>query len=270
MRALLLVLALLAGCAHHTGTGGPIDPASVVAQARVSTLPFALQGRYSVRIQRGTLDVSTRGGLVLDRVTPDQGARFRVEVFGPLGTPAFLVASDGTALNVWNQSNATFYRGLDAAAVLQKLTGGAVTLADISRILTGRVPLPNAPLRSSTVDGDAVVLTLDAGQGALVTARVDPRSGLATSLSLQRAEGPPLLSVTYGRPMKVGGERLPSALTLTVVPLDLVATVSFESWDELGQIPEVFALQAPTGAVDKDLVEALTELAAQEGARPPP
>lgn len=260
-----LWLLLLSGCAHRGGGPAVSDPAAVVARARAAAMPFALQARYAVDIHQGNREISTRGGLVLDR-----GARFRVEVFGPLGTPALVLASDGTALHVWNQSNSTFYRGDQAKAALETLTGGGVGLADLGRILTGRVPLPGAPVLSASADGDAVALSLDAGGGAVLDARIDPKSGLLSRLSVQRAGEPAQVAVDYGRSVRVGGERLPATLTLAVAALDLEVELRFESWDQLGQIPDVFSLAPPPGSVEKDLLESLKEAAERQGVHPPP
>ena len=62
-----------------------------------------------------------------------------------------------------------------------------------------------------------------------------------------------------GRAVKVGRSQLPGSFTLDVPALDLGVTITVDSWDELGQIPDVFTLTPPAGAAQKDLLQALQE-----------
>jgi hypothetical protein len=64
--------------------------------------------------------------------------------------------------------------------------------------------------------------------------------------------------------MKVGREQLPEELVLTVPTLGWTVELEFDVWDELGVIPNVFTLAPPPGVVEKDLVGAITELAASK------
>lgn len=266
LHASILACALLSGCAHRA-SGGAADPTEVLAAARAARQPFALRGAFSVTLRRGDTSVSTRGALVLHE--PDQ---FRVEVMGPVGTPLVIVASDGRALNVWSAQNMTFYRGPNAPAALRELTGGALALADVVKVLTGQLPLPAAEVRSQAVDEAGVAVTLAAPEGAEVGAHLDPKTALLRDLSVSRA-GQSLLTLSYGRAVKVGRSQLPGAFELDVPALDLGLSIRMESWDELGQIPDVFTLAPPPGAEQKDLVEALEEEAVKrgvEGAEPRP
>lgn len=173
MRALVLASLLWLGACAKRGPESAADPAELLAEARSRKLPFALRGAFSVTIHRGEAELSTRGGLVLH--APD---RFRLEVLGPVGTPALIVASDGGVIDVWNAQDQVFYRGPDADAVLAELSGGAVTLSDVVRVLTATLPLPEAPVRSATVEDRHLALTLDAPEQTTLVARVDGRSGL--------------------------------------------------------------------------------------------
>lgn len=263
MRTLFLALLIgVTACAKRAET--PVaDPAAVLAEARARRVPFALRGAFSVTLEREGAELGTRGGLVLH--PPD---RFRVEVLGPVGTPLVILASDGVALHVWNAQDQVFYRGDDAGAVLEELTGGAVTLADVVRLLTGTLPLPDAPVRSATADGRDVSVVLEGGEGVTVLAQIDGRSALLQEIAVRRALTR-LLTLTYGDPTRVGRQVLPGLIELEVPALPLTAKVEMESWDELGQIPEVFSLSPPSGAAVEDLVASL-KAAAEEAGRPRP
>jgi len=261
MRALFLAFLLsFAGCAKHDAGAGA-DPAALLAEARARSLPFALRGSFSVTLRRGDAEVSTRGGMVLH--APDQ---FRVEINGPVGTPAVIVASDGTAINVWDATKQVYYSGQNAASVLGELTGGAVSLSDVVRVLTATLPLPDASISTSSVDGRDLSLVMTGEQEVSVAATVDGRTSLLRALDVRRAEQT-LIHLDYGRGKRVGKMILPWALKLDAPSLDLGLEIEMESWDELGQVPQVFDLRPPKGATEKDLVESLKESA--EKARHP-
>lgn len=263
MRALVLASLLWLGACAKRGPESAADPAELLAEARSRKLPFALRGAFSVTIHRGEAELSTRGGLVLH--APD---RFRVEVLGPVGTPALIVASDGGVIDVWNAQDQVFYRGPDADAVLAELSGGAVTLSDVVRVLTATLPLPEAPVRSATVEDRHLALTLDAPEQTTLVARVDGRSGLLEEARVER-EGATLLSASYPSARKIGRTELPWEMSLSVPAIQLRVDIQMQSWDELGQVPEVFSLTPPAGAQVKDLVTSLRE-AAEKAGRPPP
>jgi hypothetical protein len=154
--------------------------------------------------------------------------------------------------------------------VLNELTGGAVALSDVVRVLTASLPMPKAPVTASKLEEDTLEVLLDGAQGVQVAARVDARDALLEELSVVRGEEA-LVHLDYGAAKKVGRDWMPGELSLDVPALGLRVDVDFESWDELGQVPEVFDLEPPPGSTEKDLVEALKEAALKEpGARPPP
>lgn len=263
MRALLCASVIWISACGKRPSGPAADPAAVLAEARARDLPFALRGAFSVTIRRGEAELGTRGGLVLHE--PD---RFRVEILGPVGTPALIVASDGRAIDVWNAQDQIFYHGPDAASVLAELTGGAVGLSDVVRVLTASLPLPDAPVRSATMEDGALALALAGAEGVDVLARVDAKTGLLAELSVQR-DGERLVHLAYGESKKVGRVRLPWLMSLEIPSLSLGLELDVVSWDELGQVPEVFRLTPPAGATEKDLVSSLRE-AAEKAGRPRP
>jgi len=267
------------GCAHRprTGRGSGASPEQLqatVAAARLADGPFALQGHFTVHLDSPGTSGSTKGALVLHQ--PD---RFRIEILSPLGTPMVLVASNGKALNAWTQKDNRFFRGADADRVLGQLTGGAVALSDVNAMLTGLLPLPQAPVRDLSEDGDGLVhLTLDAPEQVEVRAVLDPHTELTRELQVVRTGGPALVmpesvglpalptgetlvELRYAETMRVGRSRLPATIRLSLPTLGWKIELEFLSWDELGQIPEVFDLGPPPGAHEEDLVAALQRMA---------
>ena len=268
--AALLGLGALAACGPKRGPTID-DPAAFLAHARARDVPFALQARFSVRIQTEKGDLSTTGGMLLHQ--PD---RLRVEVYSPVGTPLLYLVSDGRALHLWDQTKETFYRGDDAVGVLAELAGGAVGLPDVVALLTGTLPLAEATVLAVESLDEGVVVALQGREGVWVRAIVDPRTELLRSMALYEGAPPPsvaevpsaeaLLSVTYTDLIRVGKSRLPEEIALSVPSLGLNVEVEVVSWDELGRIPDAFGFQPPTGATELDLIKTLQERAA----RPPP
>lgn len=264
-----LALAPLGACARRVDRTGPKDDEALralVAAARSRPATFALQGRFTIRLEGPGLAGTTKGALVLAQ--PD---RFRVEVHNPVGPPMMLLASDGRALNVWVSKNNRFYRGEDASQVLQQLTGGAVQLSDVNLLLTGGLPLPEAEIRDLRLDEDGLVrLSLAAPEGVSVHAALDPSTGLLRQMEVVAAPTgldpgvalpQAMVVVEVLSTMKVGDQRLPESMLVRMPTLGWTVGLDFVSWDELGQIPEVFALSPPPGAGEQDLVGALRTIA---------
>lgn len=258
-----------------------LDQLMVTVDAvRAAQAPFALQGRFSVRLESPGSSGSTKGALILHR--PD---RFRIELLTPLGTPLLYLASNGKALHAWSQRDGRFYRGDDAGQVLAQLTGGAVGLADVNALLTGMLPLPDAPIVSVDEDEQGMVrLSLQAPQDVRVLAILDPHELITRELRVVRLDpgedlpvqgmsdgvltgGETLVEVRYAEVKRVGGNRLPEQILVSLPTLGWSLELEFLSWDELGQIPEVFELVPPAGAVEADLVATLRELAEKQAAQ---
>lgn len=225
-----------------------------------------MQGRFTVRLAGPGLAGTTKGALVLAQ--PD---RFRVEIHSPVGPPMMLLASDGRALHAWLSRDNRFYRGDDAARVLAQLSGGAVGLADVNRLLTGGLPLASAEPRELRQDEDGRVrLRLEGPEGSRVQASLDGGSGLVRDLQVY---GPtvalapglelpvPLMDLQILEVDRRFRQQLPALLKIRLPTLKTEVELEFLSWDELGQIPEVFSLQPPPGAQERDLVESLRRLA---------
>ena len=97
------------------------DPVSIAEAAWARTVPFALQGSYSIAVSAPELGVAgtARGGLLVHRPH-----RFRLEVFSPLGSPLFYAAS-GDALSLYLVTERLWLGSDDAEGLLRKVTKGA-------------------------------------------------------------------------------------------------------------------------------------------------
>lgn len=266
--ALLAVVPLMA-CVRRVDAslpGAPTSPQAIVQAARGRSAPFALQGRFTVRLEGPGVAGTTKGALVLGQ--PDL---FRVEVHSPVGPPMMVLASDGKALNAWIAKGNRFFRGDDAAAVLDQLTRGAVNLSDVNQVLTGGLPLHDAPVHDLAQDPDGLVrLSMDGPEGVQVHARLDPSTGLLASLEV--VAGPDTFAPGLNLPvslvlveilstMRAGRDRLPESIRMRLPTMGWTVSLDFLSWDELGQIPQVFSLAPPPGASEQELVAALRALA---------
>ncbi len=271
--ALLAVVPLMA-CVRRVDGGPPGAPTSlqaIVQAARERSAPFALQGRFTVRLEGPGAAGTTKGALVLGQ--PDL---FRVEVHSPVGPPMMLLASDGTSLHAWIAKGNRFYRGQDAAAVLDQLTRGAVGLSDVNQVLTGGLPLKDAPVHDLALGEDGQVrLRMDGPEGVQVHARLDPSTGLLSRIEVVAGPetfGPGTLGPGLNLPvslvlvevlstMRAGRDRLPESIRMRLPTMGWTISLDFLSWDELGQIPEVFSLAPPAGASEQELAAALRALA---------
>ncbi len=257
---LLVLLLGLVACGPKK-PAAPADPGAVVSALRARELPRALKAAFVVKIEGPDLQGSTTGAMVLAR--PDQ---FNINIQTPLRTPLVYLASDGAVVHAYLQQDGTFYRGDDALAVFAELTGGAVGVADLLQVLTGGLPLPDADVVDVAATEDAVTLSMKAPADAELRAAIDLRTGLVRTLSVRKDGVGDLFLVDIVRVTRFGGGALPEELRLVLPTLGWTATLTFTLWDELGVIPDVFVLEKPAGAAEKDLVEALRAVAAGAGA----
>ncbi len=273
---------LVSACAPRRAARDALDRSDdalmvTVDAVRGAKAPFALRGRFSVRLDSPGASGTVQGAVILHQ--PD---RFRVELLTPFGTPLLYVASNGSALHAWSQRDGVFYRGNDAARVLDQLTGGAVGLADVNAVLTGMLPLPDAPVEALSEDDEGMVrLTLQAPNDVQLRAVLDPKEELTRELLVVRTgqepslplaagimpTGETMVEVRYDETRRVGRNRLPERVKVSLPTLGWTLDLDFQSWDELGQIPEVFELAPPNGALEQDLVETLRDLAEKQAAQ---
>lgn len=245
---------------------GRAEADALVTALRSRPLPRSLSARFHLKLGEGLGGGTTSGGLVTHMPN-----RFRLEILSPLGTPMVSVASDGSAIHAWNQQSGTFYQGDDAHAVLDELTGGAVGLADVLQLLTGGLPLADAPVLHTEARPDHVLVVLGAPGNLRLRAQVDNKRSLVQRVAIGRAGAEDSadideLFVVVETPdhLRVDGGWYPETLVLTAPALGWSLTLEFHTWDELGQIPDVFSLSPPPGARIEDLEESLREAAERE------
>ncbi len=266
----LMVALVLAGCGGKKKVQlAQADPEAAVAAFRQAAPARTLRGRFKLKISGPGVEGTTSAGLVINR--PDQ---IRLDVNTPLGTPMLLLATDGKAMNAWVQKSATFFRGDDALNVLKELTGGVVGVADLLDILTGRLPLDGATVLDSrpVPGGVQVVLGKEEVPGYRMRAVLDPRVALVRQIEVAAVDGPkptdlgkPVLKVRYPDVMHSEGGFLPEEMSIDLPTLGWKVDLEFHTWDVLGVVPDVFVLQSPPGAAEKDLVETLRNMAEAKG-----
>ena len=262
---LALLLAVLATACHKKVVRAIAeDSRSVVEDFRHRPVPFALQARFSFSLQGPQLSGASTGVLVLH--APD---RFRLEILTPLSTPLMVIASDGQHLNAYRHDEQVFYRGDDAPAVLSSMLAGQVGVSDILALITGGLPLPDAPIVEATDQGDHTVrAVLQGPEDVQVVAILAPRRGILSELGVVR-QSEPVVVVHYGDDVRLRRVHLPEEVTIEMPALGWTLSLAVQSWDELGVIPDAFTLAPPKGAEERDLVQTLTDLR-QQAARPSP
>ena len=260
--AALAALMVAGGC--RRGPEAPVDQSSagVIAAARARAVPRALQAGFSVTLKGTATEGTTRGGLVLHQ--PDN---LRVDIFTPLNTPLAYIASDGQALHAWLQQERVFFRGDDASAVLDETLGGLGGVGDAVDLLTGTLPLEDAEVLDARYDEEAGLLqvVLQGPRDVEVRAGLETSGALRTLDIVQPGDEAPavLVEVDYPDYVRVEGHDLPAEISLHAPSLGWTVGIKVDTWNVLGQIPEVFTLAPPPGAAERDLVEALQEMAAR-------
>lgn len=263
-----MTLLLLLACGDKPGPGAAGDAKSIAEMAWARDVPFALKGGYSISIDAPKLGIggTTRGGLLVHR--PD---KFRLEIFSPLGSPLFYAASD-TALSLYLVTEETYFHTDDAEALLRGVTGGSAGVRDFIALITGRLPFQDAELvdavrnrkeQESTYtfagpEGTRAVVTLD--DRTLTNKRIDAYDG----------DDRLVLHAEYEDYMKVGRSRLPEEALIEVPMIEFTLELEFDTWDELGVIPDAFDLPDPGSKKQVNLDELVEKAvkAAEAGERP--
>ena len=256
-------LAMMPGCGPKRVPKA--DAVHVVDELRSRSLPRSMQARFQIRLGGGGQSGSTSGAIITHM--PDQ---FRLEILTPLGTPMISVASDGQSIHAWSQQRATFYRGEDAFQVLGELTGGAVDMSDVLQLLTGGLPLQDAPVLSTEATEEGVVFVLGAPHEVRIRALVEPRKKLVRRVEIGKASkaggaeiGEMFAVFDIADHMRVNGDLYPEEMSIEIPPVGWTLLLTFHTWDELGKIPDVFELQPPPGSSEADLEQTLRDAAAR-------
>jgi hypothetical protein len=219
----VIALVALAGCPH------PVPPEPEVSASerleRAARLPPA-----AAAVARAAVTVHTRDRTVSAQATllvspPD---RLRLELAGPIGPAAVVVACDGTALRALVTGERAFYLEPDARVALAAV---GATPADVVALVLGRLPALGAP--------DAAAGTAWTRGGDRVVASLHPDGHLAT-LRAERA-GAPLLDVA------LGAGAAPSAWTVRLAGVGVSVESGEVRWTAAEPPDAAFVLAPPEG-----------------------
>lgn len=263
-----LMLLAFTACGGKKAPVASWDATSVAEQAWAREVPFALKASYTVSVDAPSLGISgsTRGALLVHRP-----GRFRLEIFSPLGSPLVYVASDGKGASLYLFSQNTWMGTDKAEETMRELTGGAAGLEDIISVMVGQLPFADADiLGSERVDKETLAYSFGTPVGG--RADVTLREADLTMQSLQAYDEHEKLSfeADYTDYMRVGKSRLPEELVMVIPGINLTLELDFDTWDELGVIPDSFDVPAPPKAKKVDLLVLLTKAreAREEGVQP--
>jgi hypothetical protein len=245
---------VLLACVHK---GPPPAPRAdeldaILARATARSLPApGLQASFRIDVQWQDQGGSTIGALILH--PPDD---LRIEIQTPLHTALLLATTDGTSIHAYVAKGNQYLRGDDAVATLEAFAGGTIHPRELLELLAGIPPVDGMPLVSKEAIAGGVRAVYDGPAGSTIRLDVDAATGALRSFEAGRGDTP-LFVATYGLPLK--GSAYPRSLAIRSPLLGL--RLDFQHWDELGSAPDVFTLAPPPGSVERDLVEALRELA---------
>ena len=262
-----MVLFLL-GCAKHAPPLTEPQIQAEVEQAWARSLPLALQARFQITVTGPEGSATTSGAMILH-----QPNRVRLDIMTPLQTPMLLMASNGTAMHMWLHRDGLFLRGDDALAVLEEVSGGAIGLSDVLKLLTAGLPMEGAAIEQAQWSENGIRLLLRGTDEATVEALIDPKQNTVKTLEVRRiseedsSQTTPIMVVDIPDLMNVGKHRLPEEMSISLPTIGWSVELEVHTWDELGVIPEVFDLQPPPGAQQADLVEVIQGLAESQGVR---
>ena len=260
------IVLLLLGCAKHSPQLTAPEVQAEVEQAWARSLPLALQARFQITVNGPDGSATTSGAMILH-----QPNRARLDIMTPLQTPMILMASNGTAMHMWVHREGLFLRGDDALAVLEEVTGGAIGLSDVLKLLTAGLPMEGAIIQHSQWSEDGIQVSLRGTDEATIEALIDPKQNTVRHLEVLRVSQSelsgttPIMVVDIPDLMNVGRHRLPEEMSIALPGIGWSIELDVHTWDELGVIPEVFDLQPPPGAQETDLVETVKGLAESQG-----
>jgi outer membrane biogenesis lipoprotein LolB len=261
---LMLACALVVGCGPKRVSR--TEATRVVEELRSRPIPRSLQARFQIKVGSASGSGSTTGAMVTHM--PD---KFRLEILTPLGTPMITVASNGEAIHAWSQQRATFYRGDDALKVLGELTGGAVDMTDVLRLLTGGLPLHDAPVLATEAREDGVLVVLGAPGDVRIRALIAPKKRLVRRVDIGLAPSSDSIEISelyavfdIHDHMRIDGAHYPEEMLVELPPVGWTLELTFHTWDELGVIPDVFDIEPPAGGHVEDLEATLRKAADQQ------
>lgn len=235
----ILALPLLFGCPPKEPEAplGPVDPARVLDRAERDALATPVLARFDVKLETPKDRVGANGTLLVD---PE--GRFRLELRGPIGGPAVVVASDGKDVVAWQAGPNVYYVAEDAEGALREATGDVAGLETLAAVLAGRLPDLGDP---DDVAFDAEGRPRYVWKGpkdSRVAAVLDPRRARLVAVDVLDAEGRTWLSA------QVEPADYPEAMTLVLPRQGVTAMLEFKDWTPAKPDASVYTFAAPEGA----------------------
>lgn len=206
-----------------------------------------VSARFSLHLVTPTSNVSASGAMV---VRPP-GA-FRVEISGPIGPPAVVLATNGVGLGALLTGKNTFYSAENAEGALRALTGEAAGLDLVTALLLGQFVEPGAglvasgPLAGESAAGPTFVWTWCTASGSCLAEGLSMATGRLVGVQARGADGKVLLDATL-----TPGSDLPwpEGLDVDLPSLGTHATAAFHSWTPATPPDAAFTLLPPPDAV---------------------
>lgn len=242
----LVALLLLAGCPPKRppeGPVGPFDAAEVLERARAAPFEAPVLATFDVKLATPSDRASANGLLLLD---PD--GRFRLELSGPIGGPAVIVACDGEELDAWQSGKNIFWTAGAVEEALRDASGGEAGLGAIATVFAGRLPADLGDPDATDTDGDGYPRYTWAGpDDSRLVAVLDPRNGRLRGLSAFDEDGKAWLRAE----LEPGD--FPEHLSVELPVHGVQAELDFDAWKPASPTDAAFTLSPPPGAEIKKL-----------------
>ncbi len=254
----LVLAAWVVGCSRRHGLPSAMEgQRQILDVALARRAPARLHGKLAVKARSELLGLagSTGGAVFLDR--PGRG---HLAVFGPLGGPVVTAQTEGTGLAVALLRDRRHLVESDAGALVAKATGDRLTLDQLLGLLEGELPFAEADVADARLlEGGDLELVLRPVRGVITTVVLDDLGAVPRRVTLSARGDRVLFAAEYApfEPMGDGGPLLPTVVTLTVPPLELVLELKVRGWDVPEVMPDVFGLQAPDGFTTEPLANLL-------------
>jgi outer membrane lipoprotein-sorting protein len=254
--ALLLVALAGGGCRTLAPAALPPlaedDPRPAAFLARLAELGAA---RSALRAQaRVTIEGERRSGFARQLLLLERPARMRLEVVGPLGQRAIVLASDGVQYDLYRAERPKDIETGDVGpGILLEVAGLALTPEEAVQLALGA---PLTPGEDAAVAG-AQALPDGALRVELAAPARAPRrtlefapDGALLRYEVRDASGPVLLAAAYSDYRDVGGAAFAFGITLDLPAAKGHAEIQFQSVELNPQIPaQLFRLKPnPTAA----------------------
>lgn len=234
----LLAMAVACGGRRQVPEGPAEGPILLPEPVPFDGLRATLVARLPSRPVMGRL----QGALLL---APPDGAR--LELYPPIGPPAVIAATDGVTFQAWVPSRGLWLDVPTADPDLQALLRGLVSVEDVVRVLTGRVPELADRMPAPSLDADRVALTWSEPSMGSLTVGIDGVTGLVGSLLALDPDGARLLAATVEGALDLEGFALPHEVVLELPDPAPRLDVEFQKWERYTVPDSALTLTAPEG-----------------------